>query len=204
MDSAYPPVNYEPVVAAPARGYGPTEVPEVEKYISGYSRKGGVFPGQSVANYQQMRFGNPTRQGGPDAYLLNSLQPGYFQHKTKLGDHGIYEATRWMPGVDGRVGSLAANRNFAGIQTKNVQGAPKRAELVERDNWFEKARPGRDVSTRLQNNDNYVGVFESKRQSSHVVQEIDFHVLKALEGNPFAKSPWGLFDQAKAEYSKVN
>lgn len=175
-------------------GFGNLQVPDMPSYVQSYSKRGNTFDGQTTPVYQQARWGNRTGRGGMAAYLSQLETPQYFDAlKQKLGDAGVYEALRWSPGYDWRggfgVASLAANKNYV-MTTRGGQlrkGGPKRSDYVDRPNaWFEKTMPGIAYGRYTQNNDNYSGVYEWKRNTPFVERDTDMLVLREMiEHNPY-------------------
>lgn len=177
-----------------ASGFGKFEVPEMPKYVQGKSSRGNNYDAETTPVYQQARFGNPKYKGGMDAYLSQVEDPTYFEsYKQKKGNHGVFENLRWSVGYDWRgnfgVSSLDASRNYT-MSTRGGQlrkGGPKRSDVVDRPNaWFEKTMPGISHSRYTQNNDNYAGVYEYKRNTPFIERDNDALVLREMiETNPF-------------------
>ncbi len=162
-------------------GFGEFQVPEMEPYVANYSRKTALLGQGSTANYQQTRWDNPVRPGGAPNYM-EYLQDDYF-NREKSGNQGVFESLRWNPPVNGFMESLSDTRNFAGVKSREVS---RRAEMAERDVFFETARPGRDVSSLSQTGDNYYGMVEPRRQTPIIERGIDSYKLAQLASNPFA------------------
>lgn len=183
----------EPDVQEP--GFDEKQVPEMPAYVQSYSKRGNTFDGDTTPVYQQTRFGNRNGRGGMQAYLSQVEDPTYFESmKTKKGNAGVYGIERWSVGYDWRGGygiaSLASNKNYA-MSTRGGQlrkGGPKRSDYMDRPNaWFERARPGIAYSRYTQNNDNYSGVYEYKKQTPVIQTDNDMLVLREMiEHNPYA------------------
>lgn len=175
-------------------GFGNLQVPDMPSYVQSYSKRGNAFDGQTTPVYQQARWGNRTGRGGMGAYLSQLETPQYFDAlKQKLGDAGVYEVLRWSPGYDWRggfgVASLEANKNYV-MTTRGGQlrkGGPKRSDYIDRPNaWFDKTMSGIAYGRYTQNNDNYAGVYEWKRNTPFVERDTDMLVLREMiEHNPY-------------------
>lgn len=196
-------------LALPEHGFGEFEVPDMPAYVQNYSRRGNGFDGEVTPVYQQARWGNKVGRGGMGAYLSQVEDDTFFDsYKVKKGDHGVYDWTRWAPGYDWRggfgVASLSENKNYAGIMTRGGmlrKGAPKRTDVVDRPNyWFEKLIPGVGTSRYTQNNNNYAGLYEYKRNTPEIIYSNDMLELRQMiEHNPFHINSHAA-KQAKAVY----
>jgi hypothetical protein len=194
--------------ALPAHGFGEFEVPEMPAYVQSYSSRGSGFSWATTPVQNQSRFGNRAGVGGMGAYLSMAEDPNFLEgNKQKLGAPGVFRAERWGPGYDwrgnGGIASLEANKNWI-FQTRGGQlraGGPRRSDTVDRPNyWLDTVRPGVQVSREAQNNDNYAGTWEWKRQTPIVERESDFSVLRQMiEHNPYAIVSHAAL-QAKAQY----
>lgn len=195
----------------PLPGFGELEVAEMPAYIQGYSKRGNSYTGETTPVYQQSRWGNKKLIGGMDAFLSQVEDDTYFEsYKSKRGNMGVFDWTRWTPGYDWRgnfgVASLGELNNYAGIQSRGGQlrkGAPKRSDYTDRSNyWFEITRPGLAVGRYTQNNNNYAGLYEYKRQTPRIETDNDMLVLREMiEHNPWVVNSHGA-KQAKAVYDR--
>lgn len=176
-------------MSVPQAGFGSLEVPEMPAYVQSYTKRGNGFGAPPVPVYQQSRFGNRQGRGGMDAYLSQLEDPTFFEStKTKLGDTGVYEHTRWTSGYDfrggGGIASLDASKNFR-INSRGGglrAGGPKRSSYMDRPNaWFERARPGISHSRFTQKNDNYAGVYDWKRRTPMIQRDNDALVLRDMK-----------------------
>lgn len=178
----------------PAPGFGEFDVPEMPAYTQSYSARGSGYSWASTPVQNQTRFGNKRGVGGMAAYLSQVEDPNFFESsKIKLGDPGVFELMRWAPGQDWRgnfgIASLDASKNYT-VSTRGGQlrqGGPRRSDVIDRPNyWLDTVRPGIAVSREGQNNDNYSGVYEWKRQTPIVERASDMLVMReAIEHNPF-------------------
>jgi len=177
-------------------GFDALQVAEMPSYINKYSKRGNAFDAETTPVYNQARFGNRRGKGGMGAYL-SILEDGAAQFdslKQKRGESGVFEATRWAPGYDWRgnfgVASLSELKNYS-MATRGGQlrgGGPKRQDYSERpDFWVQAIRPGIGVSRFVQTNDNYSGVFESKKRTSYVIERFNDPLVlrEMIETNPF-------------------
>lgn len=179
----------------PDPGFGEFDVAEMPAYVQSYSRRGNAATAEVTPVFQQARFGNKRNRGGMGAYLSNAENDGHLEgQRQKRGLHGVFEATRWAPGMDwsGNFGtaSLSEVKNYAGIPTRGGalrKGGPRRSDVVDRLGfWFETARPGIANSRFTQTNDNYSGIRDPKKKAAPIIMEADTGVLRQMiEHNPF-------------------
>jgi hypothetical protein len=205
------PVNPMNKLNLPLPGFGQFEVAEMPAYIQGYSKRGNQFDGETTPVYQQARWGNKRLVGGMNAYLSQAEDDTYLEgYKTKKGNTGVFDWTRWTPGYDWRgnfgVASLGELNNYAGIPTRGGmlrKGGPKRSDYIDRPNyWFESARPGVGTSRYSQNVNNYAGLYEYKKQTPRIETNNDMLIRRAvIEHNPFHINSHAA-KQAKAVYDK--
>lgn len=192
VEEAPNPVNQ---LNLPVPGFGEFEVPEMPAYIQGYSKRGNTYDGESTPVYQQVRWGNKVGKGGMNAYLSQTEDDTFIEsYKTKKGNVGVFDWTRWSPGYDWRgnfgIANLSELQNYAGIPTRGGmlrKGAPKRTDYIDRPNyWFEVTRPGVEFSRYTQKNDNYAGLYEYKKQTPTIMTDNDMLVLRdMIEHNPW-------------------
>ena len=184
--------NSAPSVLPP--GFGEFQVPEMPAYVQSYSSRGSGFSWETTPVKNQARFGNRNGIGGMGAYLSMAEDANFFEgDKQKVGQPGVFEQVRWTPGHDWRGGygiaSLEANKNWRDFTRGGQlrQGGPRRQDVIDRPNvWLDTVRPGIGVSREGQCNDNYSGVYETKRQTPIVERETDTLVLReAIEHCPF-------------------
>lgn len=183
-----------PTAHMPPPGFGKDQVPIMPAYVGGYSKRGNAFDAEVTPVYSQARWGNRNGRGGMGGYLSQLEDPGFFSAlKQKRGDHGVFQAVRWAPGHDWRGGfgiaSLAEHKNHPGFMTRGGatrRGAPKRAELVDRMNYYETLRPGIGTSRFSQTNDNYAGLYQDKRQTPVIMRDVEPLLLRQMiEHNPW-------------------
>ena len=192
----------------PPPGFGELEVAEMPAYIQSYSKRGNSFDGQTTPVYQQARFGNKTGRGGMAGYLSQAEDDTFLEsYKTKKGNAGVFDWTRWSPGYDWRgnfgVANLGELNNYAGIPTRGGmlrKGAPKRSDYIDRSNyWFETTRPGVATGRYTQKNNNYAGLYEFKKQTPRIVTDNDMLVLRDM----IEHNPWHINSHAAKEAKKV-
>jgi len=179
----------------PQHGFGQFDVPEMPAYVQGYSKRGNSYMGQTTPVYQQTRWLNKRLRGGMGAYVNLAEDMTFLEgYRTKKGNHGVYEQTRWTPGRDWRgnygISSLAETKNYAGIPTRGGmlrKGGPRRSDYIDRPGyWHEVVRPGIGTSRFPQNNNNYAGLYEYKRRTPVIMTDSDPLVLRGMiEHNPF-------------------
>ena len=216
--------QYEPIVRArqvevpaqptnslvlPPHGFGDLEVPEMPAYVHSYSSRGNVHGGERTPVYQQARWGNRVGRGGMAAYLSQLEDDTFFEgYKTKKGNHGVFDATRWSPGYDWRgnfgVASNSELKNYAGIPTRGGslrKGGPRRSDYMDRPNfWFEQTRPGISHGRYTQSSNNYAGLYQDKKQTPTITLDNDMLVLREMiEHNPWHISSHSAM-QAKSAY----
>lgn len=191
-------------------GFQEFGVPEMPAYVQSYSKRGNSYDAETTPVYNQARWGNPRYRGGMDAYVSIVEDRNNFESlKQKRGNAGVFEIERWTPGYDWRGGfgiaSLGALNNYREYTRGGTlrAGGPRRGDVVERTGyWDETARPGIAYSRFTQNNDNYGGVYENKRQTPIVERESDMLQLREMvEKNPF-HIPSHAAAQAKAIYDR--
>lgn len=202
------PANPENKLNLPVPGFGEFEVPEMPSYIQSYSKRGNSYDGQTTPVYQQARWGNKTGIGGMGGYLSQIEDDTYFEsYKTKKGNAGVFDWTRWGPGYDWRgnfgVANLGELNNYAGIPTRGGmlrKGAPKRTDIIDRPNyWFEVTRPGVEYGRYTQNNNNYAGLYEYKKQTPVIELDNDMLVLRDM----IEHNPWHINSHAAIQAKEV-
>lgn len=196
-------------VDIPEAGFGQFQVPEDAPYVQSYSSRGNAYSSDTTPVYTKNRWGNASYTGGMEGYLASLETDGYFSAlRQKRGLMGVKDETRWGPGYDWASGygiaSIEANKNIR-IQSRGRTGGPRRQNVIERPGvWFETARPGVSSSNFSQTNDNYSGVFGTKRRTPVIIQESDMTTLKQMiEYNPFHINSHAAA-QAKAVYDQLD
>jgi hypothetical protein len=186
-----PAIGQQGRVRLPPPGFGEFDVPEMPAYTQGYASRGNAFTADSTPVKMQTRFGNRRGRGGMGAYLSRAEDDMHFADgRTRRGNMGVFDATRWTVGYDGRggVAALAEIKNFPGMMTRGGElrrGGPRRGDVLERPGaWFERAQPfSRTTATWA---GPYPGIREPRRLTPHVETEPDPFVLREMiEHNPF-------------------